>query len=106
MMLTACHKKSADQINPATLPGHVTDLGAVALVPGVPTPFSLPGGKSCVLTGRKTPDGLEVKCEIASTNADGSIEHFRMNIITAPGQPCAVVDGGQGISLTPTLKTP
>lgn len=100
-----CSKSSSALSHHSKMPPNTTDLGAVELVPQTPQQFSLGAGKSCIITGRQLPDGIDVKLLVLVTNADGSVKRSQGEIETSPGRQCAIVMGDVSVGLTPTLKT-
>jgi hypothetical protein len=99
-----CSKRSSEQSHHSKLPPNPTDMGAVELVPQTPTQFSLGADKSCILTGRQLPDGINVKVLVLVTNADGTVKRSQGEISTLAGRQCAIVMGDVSVAMTPTLK--
>ena len=88
------------------MPPNTKDLGAVELAEGTPQNFSLGDGKSCTLTGKQLPDGIDVKIVVLTTNADGTVMSSQGEITTSPGRQCTIGIGDTMVGLTPTLKKP
>jgi hypothetical protein len=86
-----------------------TDLGAVELVAGTPTQFSLGAGKWCKIVGKQLPNAIHLKVMILSTNEAraGYIIQSLREITTSPGKKCDIPLGEDTmVSIIPTLKTP
>ena len=100
---SGCSKNPGPQAQ-AGPPPHVTDLGAVELVPETPKQFDLGSGKVCTLVASPLTNGIEVEVTVMTTNANGSIQHWMSRVKTLPGRECSVSMGDFGVGLTPTLK--
>jgi len=105
ILITGC-SKSASQQPHAAAPPNLKDLGAVELVAGTPTQFSVGAGKGCTITAKQIPNGIGLKLVVLSTNADGTVDRSQGQIDAVPGQQCAISMGDIMVGLTPTLKTP
>jgi hypothetical protein len=105
ILVTGCSKNSSQQ-SQAAAPPNLKDLGAVELVAGTPTQFSLGEDKGCTITGEHIPNGIGLKLVVLSTNEDGTVDRSQGQIDAVPGQQCAISMGDMMVGLTPTLKTP
>jgi hypothetical protein len=102
-----CCKKPSEQTHHPKLPEGTVNLGAVELVPQTPTQFSLGAGKSCILTGKQLPDGVDVRMVLLVTNADGTVDRSQGELETSPGRQCVLTIGSNvPVGFAPTLKTP
>jgi hypothetical protein len=109
LMLAACvigcSKKGYVSSPQLALIENATKLGAVELVPGKSKRFNLGSGKSCVFTGKRHTDGIDLRVELWETNADGNAHVSQSDIITPSGRQCSIVMDSVPFALTPTLKT-
>jgi Flp pilus assembly secretin CpaC len=85
----------------------MTNLGEIEFTEGTPQHFTVSSNKSCTVTAKHTPNGIEVDFVIEATNADGTVQVWATpKISTVTGQQCAIGVEDMAIGLTPTWKEP
>jgi hypothetical protein len=108
MLFTGCSKSSSEQTHQAhpIILTNLTNLGAIT-VSDQPKVFSLKAGKSLQISGRQTPDGVDMKLVVMMTNADGilaPIPRSEIEIRTCQGQHMAHVFDDVSVMFIATVK--
>ncbi len=90
------------------LPADTKYLGVIKLTENTPQHFSIGSGKSCTVTGRQVPDGINIEVIVVATNATGTVSRSQAELTSESGHQCAICIGEDSttIALTPILEKP
>jgi hypothetical protein len=108
MLVIGCSKSSSEQVShphPVILT-NLTNLGDIT-ISEQPQVFGLKAGKSLQISGSLIPDGVDIKCVVLATNANGilaPIPRSEVEFRTCQEQHMAHIFGDVSVMFTAKVK--